>query len=82
MAVPERNGILFQNGISTEEAQHSCRVFNDLVLNYARRIACLYHGMNFWLILFAAQVAVTVFAALRKKKGDTAFEGDKLDYRS
>lgn len=38
--------------------------------------------MNFWLIFFAAQVAVTVFAVLREKKGNAAFEGDKLDYRS
>jgi hypothetical protein len=38
--------------------------------------------MNFWLILLAAQVLVTAFAVLREKKGNSSFEGDKLDYRS
>jgi hypothetical protein len=51
-------------------------------VSQVRCIACPYQGMNFWLILFAAQVAVTVFAVLREKKGNASFEGDKLDYRS
>ena len=38
--------------------------------------------MNFWLILFAAQVVVTVIAVVREKKGNASFEGDKLSYRS
>jgi len=38
--------------------------------------------MNFWLILFAAQLAVTAFALLREKKNNVSFEGDKLSYRS
>ncbi len=38
--------------------------------------------MNFWLILFAAQIAVTAFAVLREKRGNASFEGDKLNYRS
>jgi len=38
--------------------------------------------MNFWLLLFAAQVALTIVAAVREKKNNTAFEGDKLNFRS
>jgi hypothetical protein len=38
--------------------------------------------MNIWIILFALQVAATVFALLRESGKDTQFEGDKLDFRS
>ena len=37
--------------------------------------------MNFCLILFAVQVAVTLFAITREKKS-AAFDGEKLNYRS
>jgi hypothetical protein len=43
---------------------------------------CLFKGMNFWLIFFAAQVVVTVVAVVREKKNNSRFEGDKLGYRS
>ena len=38
--------------------------------------------MNFWLIFFAAQVVVSIFAVLHEKKEKSSFEGDKLGYRS
>jgi hypothetical protein len=82
MRVPERNEALFQNGIDWKEKPGLANIFNNLNLCRTRCLACPTQGMNFWLILFAAQVAVTVFAALREKKGNAAFEGDKLDYRS
>jgi hypothetical protein len=82
MPVPQRNASMFQNGILREKKPGLSTIFNNLSLNQTRRLACPTQGMNFWLILFAAQVAVTVFAVLREKKGNAAFEGDKLDYRS
>lgn len=44
--------------------------------------ACEYQGMSFWLILFAAQIIVTVFALLRESGKDARFEGEKLGFRS
>lgn len=38
--------------------------------------------MTFWLILFAAQIIVTLFALLRESGKDTRFDGDKLGFRS
>jgi DNA-binding transcriptional regulator of glucitol operon len=38
--------------------------------------------MNFWMILLAAQVIVTVLAFARGTKQDTRFQEDKLDFRS
>jgi hypothetical protein len=38
--------------------------------------------MSFWLILFAAQMIVTVFALLRESGNDDRFEGEKLGFRS
>jgi len=39
-------------------------------------------GMTFSIILFAVQIAVTLFALLREAGKDTRFSGDRLDYRS
>jgi hypothetical protein len=39
-------------------------------------------GMNFWIILFAAQVLVSVVAIVREKTSKETFEGEKLGYRS
>ena len=38
--------------------------------------------MNFWMILLAAQVVVTVIAFARGTKQDSRFREDKLDFRS
>jgi hypothetical protein len=38
--------------------------------------------MNFWMILLAAQVIVTVIAFARGTRQDSRFENDKLDFRS
>lgn len=38
--------------------------------------------MSFWLILFAAQIIVTVFALVRESGKDARFEGEKLGFRS
>jgi hypothetical protein len=38
--------------------------------------------MNFWLILLALQVIVTVYSLCREYGEDKTFEGDKLGYRS
>jgi len=38
--------------------------------------------MNFWLIILALQVAVTVFAFVRESGSDARFDGDKLEFRS
>lgn len=61
--------------------QRSC-IFYNLDQIGSRRSACEYEGMNFWLILFAAQIVVTVFALFRESGKDTRFEGEKLDFRS
>jgi hypothetical protein len=47
-----------------------------------REDACFFHGMNLWIIFFAAQVVVSVIAVVREKKHNGRFEGDKLGYRS
>lgn len=73
---------MFHNGIVSGEQPRLSIIFNSLSQSQTRRLICPTQGMNFWLILFAAQVAVTIFAVLREKKGNAAFEGDKLDYRS
>lgn len=39
-------------------------------------------GMNIWLILLALQVVVVIASLVRERGEDTAFEGDKLGYRS
>jgi hypothetical protein len=44
--------------------------------------SCEYQGMSFWLILFAAQIIVTVFALVRESGKDARFEGEKLGFRS
>ncbi len=46
------------------------------------RGACEYQGMSFWLILFAAQIIVTVVALVRESGKDARFEGEKLGFRS
>jgi hypothetical protein len=38
--------------------------------------------MNFWMILLAAQVIVTVIAFVRGARQDDRFENNKLDFRS
>ena len=38
--------------------------------------------MNFWMILLAAQVIITIVAFVRGKGQDNRFEDDKLDFRS
>ena len=43
---------------------------------------CLRTGMSFWLILFAVQAVVMVFALVRESGKDLRFEGEKLAYRS
>ena len=38
--------------------------------------------MSFWLILFAVQALVMMFAAVRESGKDLQFEGEKLNFRS
>jgi hypothetical protein len=38
--------------------------------------------MNFWMILFALQVVVTLVAVTRERGEDTRFAGDKIGFRS
>jgi hypothetical protein len=38
--------------------------------------------MSFWLIPFAAQIIVTLFALLRESGKDARFDGEKLSFRS
>jgi hypothetical protein len=38
--------------------------------------------MNFWMILLAAQVIITVVAFVRGARQDSRFEDDKLNFRS
>jgi hypothetical protein len=38
--------------------------------------------MNFWMILLAAQVIVTVIAFARGTRQDSTFQDDKLNFRS
>ena len=38
--------------------------------------------MNFWMILLAVQVVVTVIAFARGTRQDARFKDDKLDFRS
>ncbi len=38
--------------------------------------------MNFWMILLAAQVVVTIVAFARGSKQDSRFQEDKLEFRS
>lgn len=39
-------------------------------------------GMSFWLILFAVQALVMLFAVVRDSGKDARFEGEKLGFRS
>jgi hypothetical protein len=38
--------------------------------------------MNFWMLLLAAQVLITIIAFARGTRQDSRFEDDKLDFRS
>ena len=38
--------------------------------------------MSFWLILFAVQALVMLFAAVRESGKDLRFAGEKLEFRS
>jgi hypothetical protein len=64
------------------EAVPTIHVFSNLERIFVRRGACLYQGMSFWMILFAAQIVVTAFAFFRESGRDNRFEGDKLGFRS
>ena len=45
--------------------------------------SCLIQGMNnFWMILFAVQVAIALIAFLRENGKDERFEDDKMGFRS
>jgi hypothetical protein len=39
-------------------------------------------GMNFWMLLLAAQIVIAAVAMIRERGEDAAFEGDKLTFRS
>jgi hypothetical protein len=60
----------------------SAHIFSSLPSVESRKDACPFHGMNFWVIFFAAQVVVSVIAVVRERKQNTRFDGDKLGYRS
>ncbi len=45
--------------------------------------ACFPDGMsNFWMILFAVQVAIAFVAFVRENGNDDRFEAEKLGFRS
>ena len=79
-----RNGVTVRSKMefSNEVAIGLAIVFSRLALVKSRNEACFFQGMNFWIMFFAAQVVVSVIAAVREKKHNARFEGEKLVYRS
>jgi hypothetical protein len=57
-------------------------IFNNLANSESWSSRCLQGGMNFWMILLAAQVLVAIIAFARGTRQDSRFEDDKLDFRS
>lgn len=53
-------------------------VFNRLT---GWRSRCLKEGMNFWMILIAAQVIVAIIAFVSGTRQDPRFQDEKLEFR-
>jgi hypothetical protein len=77
MGVPKWSGRLCRNGILEQRSAYIFNPFNYLAYVKSRRSACLFDGMNFWILFFAAQVVVSIVAVVREKKHNARFEGDR-----
>ena len=49
---------------------------------WPRAAPCFLGGMNFWLMVIAVQMVVTIFALIRDRGEDSRFVADKVGYRS